>query len=221
MCGIIGYVGSDEDAVEKLYDGLKRLEYRGYDSCGSAVFDKDDGVLCQHHLGAPSDIENISNLFSSCGIAHTRWATHGAVSLDNAHPHKSQNGEVYVVHNGVIENCDKIKDRLHYKEGYADGFNYRSETDTEALVNLIAFYYEKCSSRPHAIKLALSETRGTYGLAVIFKDKPNKIYAAKRSSPLVLGIGEGEHYNYRCLPAGIDPRYQQRTDRACSFSKRI
>jgi len=196
MCGIIGYVGEKDNAVDTLYSGLKKLEYRGYDSCGAAIFHRvgrdetpNPHIACWHHLGAPSDVDDLPNFDSTCGIAHTRWATHGDVSVKNAHPHWSCDKQVYAVHNGIVENSDQIKEALETNE-----CGFYSETDSEVLVNLIAFHYRQDMSPIAAIKAALSEVEGTYGLGVIFRDKPDRMYAAKRSSPLILGVGDGEYY---------------------------
>ena len=188
MCGIIGYVGKKDNAVDTLYSGLKKLEYRGYDSCGAAIFHC-EAIVHWHHLGAPSDVDDIPDFKSTCGIAHTRWATHGDVSTKNAHPHQSCDKQVYIVHNGIIENSDQIKEALE-----TDECGFYSETDSEVLVNLIAFHYRQDMSPIDAIKAALKEVEGTYGLGIIFRDEPDRMYAAKRSSPLILGVGEGEYY---------------------------
>jgi glucosamine--fructose-6-phosphate aminotransferase (isomerizing) len=204
MCGIIGYVGDGKSAVSALYAGLKKLEYRGYDSCGVAAFDESHSVSYWRHLGAPSEVLDAPILSSSCGIGHTRWATHGAVSIKNAHPHWSCDEQVYVVHNGVIENCDEIKNSLENQD-----CRFYSETDTEALVNLIAFYYRNQTEKDHvsAISAALKDVEGTYGLAVLFKDCPDTIFAVRRSSPLILGVNDNEHYissDANALPADIN-----------------
>jgi glucosamine--fructose-6-phosphate aminotransferase (isomerizing) len=202
MCGIIGYVGKENNAVDIIYSGLRSLEYRGYDSCGAAIFNKDNAILHWHHLGAPSEVSNIPNapvFSSSCAIGHTRWATHGEVSLSNAHPHFSSDKKVYLVHNGIIENADQIKEDLKFG-GY-------SETDTEVLANLIAHNLKESSSPINAIKASLTQVEGTYGLAIIFPDEPNKIYAARRSSPLIVGVGKDEYYlasDLNALPPHIE-----------------
>ena len=192
MCGIIGYIGG-ERASDKIYLGLEKLEYRGYDSCGVVVFNKDTNELAySHHLQAPSNIEVRHALpKSSCGIGHTRWATHGSVTLENTHPHRSCDGSVFLVHNGVIENADEIKQGLENEDCH-----FYSETDTEALVNLISFYYNDSTEKDplYAINRALKEAEGTYGLAIVFKGLPDTIFVVKRSSPLVIGINDGECY---------------------------
>ena len=205
MCGIFGYIGKGR-ASDKIYSGLEKLEYRGYDSCGVAVFNKDTKELTySHHLSAPSDVEFRGALPESfCGIGHTRWATHGVVSLPNAHPHRSCDNSVFLAHNGVIENADQIRKGLENKK-----CEFYSETDTEALVNLIAFFYNDSSEKDpvRSINLALKEVEGTYGLAILFKDHPSVVFAVKRSSPLMLGIKEGESYitsDINSLPADTD-----------------
>ena len=199
MCGIIGYVGKEDNAINTAYSGLKSLEYRGYDSCGVAAFNKDNTISHWHHLGAPSEISDFPEALSRCAIGHTRWATHGEVSLDNAHPHSSSDKKVYLVHNGIIENADQIKEDLN--------FDSYSQTDTEVLANLIAHNLQQSSSPIDAIKISLNQVEGTYGLAIIFKDEPNKIYAARRSSPLIVGVGKGEYYlssDLNALPPHIE-----------------
>ena len=204
MCGIIGYVGEGKGAVNALYNGLKKLEYRGYDSCGVAAFNEANDVSYWRHLGAPSEVSDVPTLSSGCGIGHTRWATHGVVSIKNAHPHWSCDEQVYVVHNGVVENCEEIKSSLQNEDCL-----FYSETDTEALVNLIAFYYRHQTEEDPiaAISAALKEVEGTYGLAIIFKNIPDVIFAVRRSSPLVLGVKDNEHYissDTNALPSDID-----------------
>ena len=193
MCGIIGYIG-EQDAAANIYNGLKKLEYRGYDSCGVVVLRDDNSFAFNRHLCAPSEVEESDNVLpkSNCGIGHTRWATHGGVSLNNAHPHRSCDGSVFLVHNGGIENSDEIKKGLEN-----ENCTFYSETDTEALVNLIAFYYNASSGEKSplaSINLALKEVEGTYGVAVMFKDHPSVLFAVRRSSPLVLGLKEGQTY---------------------------
>jgi glucosamine--fructose-6-phosphate aminotransferase (isomerizing) len=187
MCGIIGYIGKEE-AIQNLYSGLQKLEYRGYDSCGSAIFKKDNDILHFRHLGAPSEVEDIPREESHCGIAHTRWATHGRVTQENTHPHHCQYKKVYLVHNGVIENSDEIKKKLKVKN-----YKFYGDTDSEVLANLISLHYSS-GNYLEAIELALKEVEGTYGLGIIFADNPSNIYAVKRSSSLILGLGEGESF---------------------------
>ena len=155
MCGIFGYIGEGR-ASDKIYSGLEKLEYRGYDSSGVVVFDKEANELTYaHHLCAPSKVEHRHTLpDSNCAIGHTRWATHGSVKLENCHPHRSCDDSVFLVHNGVIENADEIRQGLENEDCL-----FYSETDTEALVNLISFYYNDSSERDplYAINRALKE----------------------------------------------------------------
>ncbi len=192
MCGIVSYIGKS-DPVPILLKGLKRLEYRGYDSSGIAVLD--EGNL--NHIkkaGKISELQSIASLSSLkgvCGIAHTRWATHGIPNDINAHPHLDQTGKIALVHNGIIENYESIKQTL-----IGRGVSFTSDTDTEVLVQLISeLYYnndEKISFES-AVKAALQEIIGAYGIVVICSDEPNTMIAAKMGSPLVLGVGEGEY----------------------------
>ena len=192
MCGIVSYIGKS-DPVPILLKGLKRLEYRGYDSSGIAVLD--EGNL--NHIkkaGKISELQSIASLSSLkgvCGIAHTRWATHGIPNDINAHPHLDQTGKIALVHNGIIENYESIKQTL-----IGRGVSFTSDTDTEVLVQLISeLYYnndEKISFES-AVKAALQEIRGAYGIVVICSDEPNTMIAARMGSPLVLGVGEGEY----------------------------
>lgn len=192
MCGIVGYVGKDYSGSKKIYQGLKNLEYRGYDSCGIAISnDKNNQIEIFKSIGDTDNLLKFEIPTSKIGIGHTRWATHGSVNIDNAHPHNSEDGEVYLVHNGVIENSDEIKNSLKSK-----GIKFYGDTDSEVLVNLISYNYKKYKPCTHveAIKKSLREVEGTYGLAIIFKDDKNAIYGAKRSSPLIVGIGDEENF---------------------------
>ncbi|HEX5399083.1 MAG TPA: glutamine--fructose-6-phosphate transaminase (isomerizing) [Verrucomicrobiae bacterium] len=198
MCGIIGYVGK-KSASPILLEGLRRLEYRGYDSAGVAVLDS-NAILVRKRMGKIG--EGIARLLKSepvagtIGIAHTRWATHGPPSDVNSHPHTDQSGRIAVVHNGVIENYDALKQKL-----LAAGHKFRSGTDTEVLAHLIGDYYAKRQGATNnggrltqAVCDALREVIGTYGLAVISADQPDTIVGARRGSPLIIGIGAGENF---------------------------
>lgn len=191
MCGIIGYVGEDKQAASVVHEGLKSLEYRGYDSCGVALSDGEEGIKIFRQLGPPSEMPTSGFFESSCGIGHTRWATHGKVTLSNTHPHHDQENNIYLVHNGVIENADKIKEILE-----EDGCKFYGETDSEVLVNLISYYYARSDNDPlTGLKQALRNVEGTYGIAVMFQSDEGKvIYGARKSSPLVIGIGNGEYF---------------------------
>lgn len=184
MCGIIGYIGK-KPAFPILLSGLKRLEYRGYDSFGFFVSDKEKSFLFKK-IGKISGFEqNFSNPSGEIGIAHTRWATTGEVTDANAHPHFDCKKEIFLVHNGIIENYQSLKEKL-IKEGH----KFSSETDTEVLCHLIEKYFE--GNLEEAVRKALREVKGTYGIAVVSKKDPEKIVVAKFSSPLLLGIGRDE-----------------------------
>lgn len=193
MCGIVGYIGS-KNSIPILLEGLKRLEYRGYDSAGIGIISnvkRETRVI--KSLGKVSKLEDkVEHLdidLSSIGIAHTRWATHGEPSEINAHPHFNKDETLYVVHNGVIENYSEIKAKL-----IKDGYGFISQTDTEVLVHLIDSFMKKGKLLLKAVQLALSEVKGTYGVCIISKLEPDKIIVARKGSPLVIGIGDGEHY---------------------------
>ena len=192
MCGIVSYIGKS-DPVPILLKGLKRLEYRGYDSSGIAMLDEDNLNYIKKR-GKVSELQshvNLSSIKGHCGIAHTRWATHGIPNDINAHPHLDQTGKIALVHNGIIENYESIKQTL-----IGRGVSFTSDTDTEVLVQLISeLYYnndEKISFES-AVKAALQEVVGAYGIVVICSDEPNTMIAARMGSPLVLGVGEGEY----------------------------
>jgi glucosamine--fructose-6-phosphate aminotransferase (isomerizing) len=192
MCGIVGYIGEDYSGSKKIYQGLKSLEYRGYDSCGIAISnDKNNKIEVFKSLGDANNLLKFKIPTSKMGIGHTRWATHGSVSINNAHPHSSYDSAVHLVHNGVIENSDKIKNYLKSKN-----IIFYGDTDSEVLVNLISYNYKKCKPCTHieVIKKSLREVEGTYGLAIIFKDNKDVIYGAKRSSPLIVGVGKDENF---------------------------
>jgi glucosamine--fructose-6-phosphate aminotransferase (isomerizing) len=186
MCGIIGYIGH-EAAVPILIRGLHRLEYRGYDSAGIAV--NEHGTLCR--VRAMGKVDGLGprlgekNFTSTVGMGHTRWATHGKPSEDNAHPHVSQNGTIMVVHNGIIENYATLREHLRER-----GYTCASETDTEVVAHLIEEAYD--GDLLHAVKQVLRKIQGTYGLVVMHADHPNEMIAARRGSPMVLGIGDDE-----------------------------
>ncbi|HNY08406.1 MAG TPA: glutamine--fructose-6-phosphate transaminase (isomerizing) [Tenuifilaceae bacterium] len=190
MCGIIGYIGFRE-AYPVILNGLKRLEYRGYDSAGICVVDGEPFTIkCK---GKVSDLENLigkNSVAGKVGIGHTRWATHGEPNDINAHPHESMNGKFILIHNGIIENYSILKSKLEKR-----GYTFKSETDTEVLVNLIEYIYQKGNVTPEiAIRLALTKVVGAYGIAVICCDEPETLIAARKGSPLVVGVGEGEYF---------------------------
>jgi glucosamine--fructose-6-phosphate aminotransferase (isomerizing) len=189
MCGIVGYIGKQQ-AVPVLIEGLKRLEYRGYDSAGVAVL-SDSKLIVQKVAGRVSVLEEKTKrekMESTIGIAHTRWATHGEPTDNNAHPHTDCKGRIAVVHNGIIENYAAIKEYLSEK-----GHKFSTNTDTEVIAHLIEEYYEN-NDLLRAVRIALSEVDGTYGVAIISIDNPREIICARNGSPLVLGDGGDEYF---------------------------
>ena len=192
MCGIVGYVGWRE-ASPILIKGLHRLEYRGYDSAGVALINEKGELNVFKCKGKVSDLEHFiqgKELAGSIGIAHTRWATHGEPNDANAHPHCSESGEIALIHNGIIENYRVLKEAL-----IENGYTFRSSTDSEVLVNLIE-YIRTTNRCPllEAVRQALRQVVGAYAIAVIERGNPNRIIAARQSSPMVVGIGDGEYF---------------------------
>jgi glucosamine--fructose-6-phosphate aminotransferase (isomerizing) len=194
MCGIVGYIGRDR-AGSVMLDGLKRLEYRGYDSSGVAIW-TDTGIKQTKRTGRVVELETAlgDDLGGTLGISHTRWATHGDVTEANAHPHTSSDGKIALVHNGVIENYVGMKKFLTEK-----GYQFASQTDSEALANLIAYHYAKESTSKdksrflEAVRKSLRHVEGTYGIAVLCTDCPGELIGARKGSPLILGLGKGEN----------------------------
>ena len=200
MCGIVGFTG-DHQAAPILLDGLSKLEYRGYDSAGIAVRDggKETRVIkAKGRLkGLAEKTNNGESVPGTCGIGHTRWATHGEPSENNAHPHISDDGNVVAVHNGIIENYQELKDKLLRK-----GYTFYSETDTEVAVKLIDYYYKKYEGTPvDAINHSMVRIRGSYAMAIMFKDYPEEIYVARKDSPMILGVENAESYIASDVPA--------------------
>lgn len=193
MCGIVGYVGTKRQAYPILIKGLKRLEYRGYDSAGVALINPDGVLSVDKEKGKVADLERYcadKDTRGTIGIAHTRWATHGEPSARNAHPHYSQSRNLAIIHNGIIENYAEIKARLEEK-----GVRFRSDTDTEVLVQLIEYIQErKQIELLPAVQLALHQVVGAYAIALLDSRHPDTIIAARKQSPLVVGIGEGEFF---------------------------
>ncbi len=187
MCGIIGYIG-DKQATPFLIDGLRRLEYRGYDSSGIAV--KNGEITVHKRMGKVADLESKlpKKVEGTCGIAHTRWATHGGVTNANAHPHCSEDGKIALVHNGIIENARALRNRLE-----KEGTKLLSDTDSEALVHLIHREVSNGAKPLTAVRRTLKRARGTWGICVVFEDH-DMIICARNGSPLVIGIGEGENW---------------------------
>ena len=210
MCGIVGYVG-DNQAAPILLDGLAKLEYRGYDSAGLAVRDGDNMAEVIKSKGRLKELtektDNGRAIAGGCGIGHTRWATHGEPSQANAHPHVSGNctgtgsglveSEVVGVHNGIIENYSELKDKL-----VKNGYKFYSATDTEVVIKLIDYYYKKYQIGPiDALAKTMVRVRGSYALEVMFKDYPGEIWVARKDSPMIIGVSEGESYIASDVPA--------------------
>lgn len=190
MCGIVGAV-SEREVQGILLEGLRRLEYRGYDSAGMAIIDGDNAVHRAREVGkvaALADAISAKALQGTLGIAHTRWATHGEPSQLNAHPHMSGD-RLAIVHNGIIENYQELRDELK-----ADGFEFTSQTDTEVVAHLIEKHYRGESSLIDAVRAAISRLRGAYALAVIHADEPDHLIVCREGSPLVIGVGIGENF---------------------------
>ncbi len=199
MCGIVGYIGERKSA-SLLLEGLRKLEYRGYDSAGIAILDDEGQIQTRRTEG------KLSRLVDECkanpcdgtlGIGHTRWATHGKPSETNAHPHRS--GPVVVVHNGIIENYLELRDHLQAK-----GRSFLSETDTEIIAHLIDLYRTESTSLEDAVRMALAQVKGSYAIAVISQDEPSCLIGAKKASPLVVGIGQSERFLASDIPALLD-----------------
>lgn len=200
MCGIVGYVGN-EQAAPILLNGLAKLEYRGYDSSGIAVRDGESPVEVVKAKGRLKALEEKTNnglaIKGTCGIGHTRWATHGEPSENNAHPHISDDYNVVGVHNGIIENYQELKDKL-----VKNGYEFYSSTDTEVAIKLIDYYYKKYEHTPvDAINHAMVRIRGSYAFAIMFKEYPNEIYVARKDSPMILGVSDGNCYVGSDVPA--------------------
>ncbi|MCX7878185.1 MAG: glutamine--fructose-6-phosphate aminotransferase, partial [Ignavibacteria bacterium] len=191
MCGIVAYLGNKK-ALPIIINGLKKLEYRGYDSAGIAVM-SDGEISVKKKAGKVADLEKLLssngyNESATIGFGHTRWATHGEPNDINAHPIFDDDHEIVVIHNGIIENYKSLRTRLE-----REGYQFKTETDTECLVHLIHSHYKKVSDFETAVRLSLSEVEGTYGICILSKFEPDKIIAARKGSPLVLGVGEGEY----------------------------
>lgn len=198
MCGIVGYNGK-KDCVEILLDGLSKLEYRGYDSAGIAVRDGDSTVVVKEKgklINLKSKVEE-EKVKGYCGIGHTRWATHGEPSVRNAHPHASNDGNVTLVHNGIIENYQELKAKLEGK-----GYVFNSDTDTEVAANLVDYYYKKYNLGPiDAIAKTMVRVRGSYAFAILFKDYPDEIWVARKDSPMIIGSDSEGSYIASDVPA--------------------
>ena len=200
MCGIVGYIGNKK-ANEILMNGLLKLEYRGYDSAGLAVIENNE-IKCMKNVGRVKnlyEIEGINDLRSTMGIAHTRWATHGKPSKVNSHPHMDNSNTFAVVHNGIIENYDEIKEKLINL-----GYKFLSQTDTEVIPNLVDYYFKKEKDLLKAVNDACKEFNGSYAIEVISKNEPDKIVVAKKDSPMVIGISGNEKYIASDIPAILE-----------------
>lgn len=200
MCGIVGFTGHRQ-AAPVLLDGLAKLEYRGYDSAGIAVRDREKDVEIVKAKGRLRVLAEKTNdgtaMHGTCGIGHTRWATHGEPSELNAHPHCSDDRNVVGVHNGIIENYQELREKLQHK-----GYNFYSDTDTEVAIKLIDYYYKKYEHTPvDAINHAMVRIRGSYALAIMFRDYPEEIYAARKDSPMIIGVADGESFVASDVPA--------------------
>ncbi|MDP3434243.1 MAG: glutamine--fructose-6-phosphate transaminase (isomerizing) [Bacteroidota bacterium] len=191
MCGIVGYIG-DKNVYPILIQGLQRLEYRGYDSAGLAIFNSELKVFkCKGRVADLEKFVSAEDISGHIGIGHTRWATHGEPNDRNAHPHTSMNGDFVLVHNGIIENYAELKSDLIKKD-----YTFQSDTDTEVLVNLIEYFYRNAEevNAEIAVRLALSKVVGAYGIVVICKNEKDQLIAARKGSPLVIGIGRSEYF---------------------------
>ena len=199
MCGIVGYIGTKE-AYPILIKGLHRLEYRGYDSAGIALISDNQELNVYKTKGKVADLERFAeskDISGSIGIAHTRWATHGEPNDVNAHPHYSQSKNLALIHNGIIENYTELKEKL-LKHGYT----FYSQTDTEVVIKLVDYYYKKYEHTPvDAINHAMVRIRGSYALALMFEEYPEEIYVARKDSPMILGVGDGESFIASDVPA--------------------
>ena len=200
MCGIVGFTGHRQ-AAPVLLDGLEKLEYRGYDSAGIAVRDGEKDVEIVKAKGRLRVLAEKTNdgtaMHGTCGIGHTRWATHGEPSELNAHPHCSDDRNVVGVHNGIIDNYQELREKLQHK-----GYNFYSDTDTEVAIKLIDYYYKKYEHTPvDAINHAMVRIRGSYALAIMFRDYPEEIYAARKDSPMIIGVADGESFVASDVPA--------------------
>jgi len=198
MCGIVGYVGNKQ-VVPLIIDGLRKLEYRGYDSAGIAVVDDAKHLEMRRAEGKLRNLEEcirLNPLDGNYGIGHTRWATHGRPTEENAHPHRDQSGKVVVVHNGIIENYLQLKERLT-----AEGSEFKTETDTEVVAHLIGFYKERENlSLELAVRKAVKELRGIFALSIITSDEPDTIVAVREGAPVVIGLGDGEFFVASDIP---------------------
>src|SRR4051794_11529505 len=203
MCGIVGYVGNKR-VVPVIIDGLKRLEYRGYDSAGIAVAGNGDGLQVRRAEGKLRNLEEairLKPLNGTYGIGHTRWATHGRPTEENAHPHRDCTGKIVVVHNGIVENYLSLKKKL-----VEEGHKFTTETDTEIIAHLVEKFFYKTGNghRPSledAVRQTIKQLSGVFAIAVICTDEPSKIVAARNGPPAVIGLGDDEYFVASDVPA--------------------
>ncbi len=198
MCGIVGYVGKKQ-VVPLIIDGLRKLEYRGYDSAGIAVVDENCSLSLRRAEGKLRNLEEairLNPLDGTYGIGHTRWATHGRPTEENAHPHRDCTGRIVVVHNGIIENYIQLKERLK-----AQGHEFKTETDTEIVAHLIEEFQKEGAEFEEAVRLTVHELRGIFALSIISADEPDKIIAVREGPPVVIGLGDGEFFVASDIPA--------------------
>src|SRR5271170_1513145 len=196
MCGIVGYIGNRR-AVPIILDGLRRLEYRGYDSAGIAVLNGDNHLSVRRASGKLRNLEDairVNPVDGPYGIGHTRWATHGRPTEENAHPHRDCTGDIVVVHNGIVENFLPLKEQLQ-----REGHTFSTETDTEVIAHLVEKYFE--GNLESAVRSAVKDLRGVFALAVLSRRDPNKIVAAREGPPVVVGLGKGEYFVASDVPA--------------------
>lgn len=199
MCGIVGYIGKDNNAKEIIIDGLKKLEYRGYDSAGIAVV-RNGSLEIKKHVGGIENLENLigdDHMASHVGIGHTRWATHGAPSDLNAHPHGSQDNTIAIVHNGIIENYQQLKQELIEEHN----IKFKSETDTEVIAQLIGVIYREKKDLLESVFAAVEKMRGAYAIVAIAQEEPDKIVAVRKDAPLIVGLGKGSNFVASDIPA--------------------
>ena len=198
MCGIVGYVGNKQ-VVPLILDGLRKLEYRGYDSAGIAVVDENNELTLRRAEGKLRNLEEairLEPLDGNYGIGHTRWATHGRPTEENAHPHRDCSGEIVVVHNGIIENYLQLKEMLREK-----GHDFTTETDTEIVAHLIEECQKEGLGFEDAVRKAVKQLRGIFALSIISSKEPDKIISVREGPPVVIGLGDGEFFVASDIPA--------------------
>src|SRR5438132_10906391 len=201
MCGIVGYVGS-KPVVPLIIDGLRKLEYRGYDSAGIAVVDGDHKLQIRRAEGKLRNLEAVlrdNPISGGYGIGHTRWATHGRPTEENAHPHRDCTGRLVVVHNGIIENYLQLKDELRKKD-----HQFVTETDTEIVAHLIEEHLKQTNNFEEAVRRTVGELRGIFALSMLSADEPDTVISARLGPPVVIGVGDGEYFVASDIPAILE-----------------